>query len=176
MKSIQMNHAQKGFTLIELMIVVAIIGILAAVAIPQYQQYTARTSAVDAMSALRPVQIAVGEFAQLNRALPESYADLPSLEDGTEANTCSGIVQSIDLDGGFPGDGSVAGATITATGTFYSNGDNPDAACGDAGATIQVPQPLSGETLIFTGRLNAQGVVVWEITGGSVDAAYRPSM
>lgn len=52
-------NAQKGFTLIELMIVVAIIGILAAIAIPQYQQYTAKTQMTRAVAELGAVKTAV---------------------------------------------------------------------------------------------------------------------
>ena len=52
-------NAQKGFTLIELMIVVAIIGILAAIAIPQYQQYTAKTQMTRAVAELGAVKTSV---------------------------------------------------------------------------------------------------------------------
>lgn len=61
-----MNTAQKGFTLIELMIVVAIIGILAAIAIPQYQNYTARAQATEAVNLLGGLKAPVTEAISYN--------------------------------------------------------------------------------------------------------------
>jgi type IV pilus assembly protein PilA len=69
-----MNKIQQGFTLIELMIVVAIIGILAAVAIPAYQDYTVRAQVTEGLSLASAAKTAVSEFFATNGRLPGSNA------------------------------------------------------------------------------------------------------
>lgn len=65
-----MKRAQQGFTLIELMIVVAIIGILAAVALPAYQDYTTRAKISEVMAAASSCKTGVAEFIQTNGTFP----------------------------------------------------------------------------------------------------------
>lgn len=84
MKSMKMmKKAQSGFTLIELMIVVAIIGILAAVAIPQYQDYVTRAKLSKVVVGVEPIKTAVAMFSQ------ENSGDLSSL--GTTPWTSLGL-------------------------------------------------------------------------------------
>ncbi|MFG0093836.1 pilin, partial [Neisseria gonorrhoeae] len=96
-----MNTLQKGFTLIELMIVIAIVGILAAVALPAYQDYTARAQVSEAILLAEGQKSAVTEYYLNNGEWPKD-------------NTSAGVANPTEIKGKYVQSVTVANGVVTA--------------------------------------------------------------
>jgi type IV pilus assembly protein PilA len=161
-----MKKIQQGFTLIELMIVVAIIGILAAIAIPAYQDYTIRSQVSEGLSLAAAAKTAIAETYLNTGAAPVNRT-----EAGMSAN-------AIDTNGKYVSSVEVANGTITVTygqdanakintqtlaiQPFVTNDDSITWLCGNATAN-------------FATGTNAMNGSSSAANGTSLDSKYLPS-
>jgi len=134
-----MKTLQKGFTLIELMIVVAIIGILAAIAIPAYQDYTIRAQVSEGLSLASDIKAGVAEYMAQTGSWPVTLAD---------AGLGSAVAS--DKSGRYVASVGVGTGTITIT---YGR---------------DVNDRIDGQTLSIQPLVNVNGDVVW-VCGNSAD-------
>ena len=144
------TNVQKGFTLIELMITVAIVGILAAVALPAYQDYTVRAQVTEGISLASGAKAAVAEFHSNKGAFPADNAEAGLTATGAAGKFVSGV--------------TIADGVITAT---FSD-------TAPQGANTNI----SGDTIVLTPTEEAAGNVSWKCGGsmvGTVEEKYLPS-
>jgi type IV pilus assembly protein PilA len=142
------KKAQQGFTLIELMIVVAIIGILAAIALPAYQDYTKRTHVSEGLTLASGTKTAVAEYKD----------SMGRFANGTTTNNSYGLALPASIKGN-----AVTTVTVGANGQV-TIAYNEKVQSGTALTLIMNPtSPLGG------------GSTQWTCTGGTVPDKWRPS-
>lgn len=145
MKKVQAAR-QGGFTLIELMIVIAIVGILAAIALPAYQDYTVRAKMSEPLAMLAEAKTSIAEFYVSNGALPVGQPQSGIVL--TRVN--SEIVNTIAwADAG----------TITAT----------------IEATAPGAADAQGTTFLLSATTNTDGTITWTCKSGTMPVKYLPS-